>query len=926
VALLERHYESKVIDEAVARAAAGHGGLVVVEGPAGIGKSRLLAEAVAAAEPEMTVLTAEAFATERDFPFGVTRQLLERAARADRVTWSGPVAAALPVLGLGTAPRASAEDPFAAVHGLYWLCAELAERRPLAVVVDDLQWADEPSCRFLAYVARRVEELAVVIVLALRSGETAVAPELVDDVISLDFARHLRPAPLSAMAVTQLVDEVLGCHEPAFVEACRDVTGGNPFLLHHLLAGVRDQHPDPGQELAVMAAPGSLVRSIDARLTRLGAGPRALARAAAVVGPDAELDLVACLGGLGPDEATGAFDALVAAELLAGARPLRFVHPLVHEAVSAAIGPGEGRAAHGRAADLLHARKAPPERVANQLVQAEPAGRAWAAGVLREAAGDALQSGTPGTAVGLLERALAEPPPEDQLPWVRFELGRAQVRLGAPTAETHLRAALAALADPRDRAQVALELSRVLFGTGSHREAVDLLASLIEALGESAPELAAVLESQLLTAARLDLHVRHLVPERLTIPLRVGQDSPPEHRLAHLAVQAVSDGEPLSKPLAFAEQSLVSGRLLDRASDGVLDVLLVARVLLLCGRFAESRKLLTEVVAQAHERGAVFSAMFALMFRAEVALRAGAIDDAATDADVGRRMLEHVLAPFVWAWFAHLVVEVRVEQAEFDEAEALLAQLSPPGPMPPMYASNPLLWSRGGLHLARGDAAAAAEDLEECGRREEAWGERNPAVIAWRSRLALARSALGEDDEAMRLAAEELKLARRFGAAPPIGVALRVLAVVGPEDRRLSLLEEAVTTLTGSGAALEHARAQVDLGAALRRRGQRGAACDVLREAVDRAHRCGATAVVRRGREELVAAGARPRRPALHGPEALTPSESRIARLAASGLTNTKIAQQLFVTARTVEIHLSHAYRKLSIAGRSELAAALATD
>jgi DNA-binding CsgD family transcriptional regulator len=184
-------------------------------------------------------------------------------------------------------------------------------------------------------------------------------------------------------------------------------------------------------------------------------------------------------------------------------------------------------------------------------------------------------------------------------------------------------------------------------------------------------------------------------------------------------------------------------------------------------------------------------------------------------------------------------------------------------------------------------------------------------------------AALGRNEEALRLADEELRLARFLGAPRAIGIALRARGLIAEGDQRDELLREAVAVLAGSGAALEHARALCDLGAALRRAGRRKEAREPLGEALELAHRCGALSLEERARVELLAAGARPRRPLRTGVDALTPSERRIAEMAASGMSNPEIAQALFLTIKTIEGHLSGVYRKLDVRSRTDLARTL---
>jgi DNA-binding CsgD family transcriptional regulator len=228
---------------------------------------------------------------------------------------------------------------------------------------------------------------------------------------------------------------------------------------------------------------------------------------------------------------------------------------------------------------------------------------------------------------------------------------------------------------------------------------------------------------------------------------------------------------------------------------------------------------------------------------------------------------------------------------------------------------NFVLFARGALRLAQGRGTA---DLDELARREGKWRGRSPALFPYRSLLAL--SGQVESAAALRLAAEELELARSWGAPGPLGRSLRTLGLLR-DDREL--LEESLAVLDGSPWRLEHARTLVELGAALRRAGQRRDAREPLHAGMELAHACGAAPLVARAREELLATGARPRRVVRSGVDALTASERRVARMAADGMTNRQIAQALFVTTRTVEVHLTHAYQKLDITRREELLPAL---
>jgi DNA-binding CsgD family transcriptional regulator len=235
-----------------------------------------------------------------------------------------------------------------------------------------------------------------------------------------------------------------------------------------------------------------------------------------------------------------------------------------------------------------------------------------------------------------------------------------------------------------------------------------------------------------------------------------------------------------------------------------------------------------------------------------------------------------------------------------------------------------LVEARGRLRVGQGNLREGVADLLEAGRRWDHLRCLSAGVARWREDAALALAQIGEKDEARRLAAEQLELARATGLPRVLGTATRVAGAVAPRADRLPLLCTAVELLEQSPARLDLARALVELGAAIRRDGRAVEARDPLRRGLELAHRAGAAPLAERARAELVGAGGRPRRPVFTGIEALTASEIRVARLAAEGRTNRETAERLFVTQRTVETHLAHVFQKLSIRGRDELPRELA--
>jgi DNA-binding CsgD family transcriptional regulator len=234
-----------------------------------------------------------------------------------------------------------------------------------------------------------------------------------------------------------------------------------------------------------------------------------------------------------------------------------------------------------------------------------------------------------------------------------------------------------------------------------------------------------------------------------------------------------------------------------------------------------------------------------------------------------------------------------------------------------------LLMSRGRLATLRGEVERGCEHFLAAGRVTDEWGIATPGPLQWRPAAAEALITLHERDQARRLIEAELQSCRRYGSARALGVALRAAAHLEDADGAAARLTQAVGLLARSQSRLEHARGLVDLGSALRRARRPSEARQPLRDGLAAARACGALPLAERAHEELTATGARPRKIVRAGVEALTSSERRVARMAAEGMPNKEIAQALFVTVRTVEAHLHHAYQKLDISRRDQLAATL---
>ena len=332
-ALREREHELGALRERLEGACVGEGTLLLVEGPAGVGKTELVREARAAAlQAGVRPLEARGSELEQPFAFGIVRQLLEPMigeASGDSELFDGAAAPAARLFELDERHSPAGDVGFEALHSLYWLVVNLADRAPLLVSVDDCQWVDRDSLRFLAYLAQRIEGLPVAMLLAGRPADSAGADggSLWAQVASRPEAGLLHPRPLSESASVALARERLG-EEAAeeFCHACHRATGGNPLFLRELLSALdaAGVGPSAGAASEVQAVgPAAVSRFVLHRLATLGPAASELARAVAVLGDDSELQLVGRVAGLSEDAARTAADDLVRADILRSRRAPR---------------------------------------------------------------------------------------------------------------------------------------------------------------------------------------------------------------------------------------------------------------------------------------------------------------------------------------------------------------------------------------------------------------------------------------------------------------------------------------------------------------------------------------------------------------------------------------------------------------------------
>jgi DNA-binding CsgD family transcriptional regulator len=922
--MLGRSAELAVTAAAIKGAAAGRGTLILCEGPAGIGKTTLLRAATASAEEAgLRVLTARGLALEQGFSYGIVRQLLEPVRAASKPDeWEalldGAAELARRVFGGGDVTTAEIGSPHATTHGLYWLIANLAANGPLLIAVDDAHWADPPSLRWLSHLAARIEGLPIALLVAARSGPDE--PEIIGELRGYPATARLGLRPLSSAVTAEIIKDWFGAQAtPELCQAAYDATGGSPFLLDALAKALRARGGDgrPSQLTVFSLGPRPVADAVLRRVSQLGSGAVELTRALAVLGRPAPLRYVAALAGVDLPPAARFTDRLREANVLAAGALLEFEHPIVRTAIYESIPPGERAMAHARAAAMLEADSADSELLALHLLRSEPAGDKHAVDVLRAAAGTASGRGAPDTAAGYLRRALAEPPPAANRAAILLDLGLALASDRDPTAVTVLREAVD---QTTDKSTAALKAAGVLGIWAHHDSAAAICLTALSAVppegqAELVPAVRSQLEAELFanswlsgaSAAGAWARARPLMTDTTTF-----------WHVCH-ALEATVAAMPGTEAMARFAPVLAGG--VEPIKRDSLAAFMAMLVLIWNDKLSTALALCDSVLEDARKRGSMN--LVANVYTARsIALRGlGRLHDAVEDARASLDFKLRNSPPLSIAGSAAFALEALARLGRFAEAEEIIAATDARRPPDGWQHTVMYIQARGQLRVAQ---QRYAEGLEDLHLAADGWRElrnRSPAAAYWRIPAIAAYRETGRPDEAARLASEQLELARGVGTESNLGRALRAAAPFTPDPERT--LTEALALFEANDCRYERAVTLGELGGYMRRAGRRAEAQDPLRRALEWSERTGVDQLTSYVRAELRASGARPRRTALTGPDALTSAERQVASLAADGLSNRQIAQHLFVTQATVETHLRHAFHKLGISSRAELPAQL---
>ena len=875
-------------------------------------------------------MTARGGELEGQFAFGIVRQLFEAPLaganpqiRAELLAGAAGLSASVFASAPTTASGESPESSFAILHGLYWLAANFAARTPTLLVVDDLHWADEPSLRWLIYLARRLEGLPLLLLVGTRPSLQADFPALVAELLADPMGAVIRPGSLGEESTAVLARSRLGTEpDPLFTAALQTGSGGNPLFLLALLDALSREEVPPTADRAAHVlelGPDAISRGIAARLARVPAEATALLRAAAILGDRTELSLAASLAEIEVKTALGAASALVRVDLLSRENPLEFMHPVVRTAVLETMSAAERTQAHRRAAEAILGAGGLPDQTAPHLMLAVPDRDDFIVATLRQAAAQALAQGAAPAAAAYLRRALAEPPRPEERARVLYELGVAELQSGAAESARHLRQAVDELEDATSSPEIVLAYSHAMYVAGQiSPSTLDLLRRTSVRMREVDVDLHWRIEGQMIIAAHFDPELYPLVADQLATPPddSVQGGSGAGVLLAAWASEETRRGDSRARAVEYATRALQS--LLHDPSTRALAINFLYP-LTFAGEVDDAARGYEAAIALAQTQGDALTLAILYSSRASLRAQVGNLRGAEEDLRPIERMPFEDAAALQPYWRGYLA-ELLLERGELAEAQRLVEQR-------PAVAEQGHLLNffrvRGLVAFHAGSPEQALTDLRAAGDRARSLRIENPAFAPWRSEAALTLHRLGRAQEARELAYEELELSQRWGTARTIGISLRALGLVEGGRTGERLLREAVDVLAHSPARLEYARALVDLGAALRRGNSRSDARRLLRQGLELAHQCGATALVTLANEELAATGAHARTILLTGLDALTASERRVAHMAAEDLSNKEIAQALFVTVKTVEQHLGRVYRKLDISSRRQLGEAL---
>lgn len=900
------------LNQLLAAAVTDRGRVAIVSGPVGTGKSTVLQTfARRTVDLRALAIVATGSPAERNLPMGVIHQLF-----SDAPLPAGQRSRVMALLHKGglTPPLAVEEVSLIEAQMMQTLCTILfgpTGQHPLAIVVDDVHYADRRSLLFLSYLARRVRFAPTLAVFCYPESGRIAASSLHAELLRLPHATRIRLSPMTAagveaMAAARVGAEAAGRHALAWYS----LSGGNPLLLSGLLEDYETATAEGGEALDEVVVRDGYGRAVvsclhrgDERMRQIGLGLAALG----------DLDSVDRLMGVEHDFATQAVRELTHAGVLSRGR---FRHPVASSAVLAHLGGAALSDLYRRAASLAVERGAPPRTVAELLLQAGGCGEPWAVPMLVDAARQALRDGPVEPAVAFLKLASQECADEHQRGKIMTDLMRTEWQINPSLPTRYLSQLMDGVEKGYLQGDDAVALARALLWHGSFAKARGVFEYL-DSSGrcqdpDTRAELAIVQPWLRCTFPRfLDQCTALPIATDTTTVTTVGQS----RRLrAVTALTDVLEKRSTSDTFGAVERVLRDAHLDDAGMDTVECSLLA---LIYGGQYEKAASWCELFLREAQPRSAPSRLARLAALRAEIALRHGDLQSAAQHA----RLALDAIAPSSWGVSvgAPLATLVHAEtaMANYTRVYELLDLPVPEAMFDTRYGLS-YLHARGRYSLATGHAPLALQDFLRCGELMAAWELDMAGLAAWRIDAAEAYLAVGLTERARQLLEQQLECC---GGQPRIrAMALRLLAATQPRRHRPMLIRHAVDLLQSCGDRYQLACALMALAQAYEAVNEHRRARVIGHRARSLAEECHVTLGAADAPEPHQPTGELSEPGIPTSPAAvLSDAERRVAALAAVGYTNREISEKLYVTVSTVEQHLTRIYRKLEIASRAEL-------
>ena len=806
-------------------------------------------------------------------------------------------------------------DPYPLFRQLHRAITELAAGQLVCLLIDDLPADDLLTPRWLHFALRRGEHLRLfVLITSPQNPHTPIGDPLIE------LAAHPRCevidlAPLSREAVATLVTSSLGERpEPDVIDLCHRLSAGNPGLVTSVLAGLRK--PEQGSPGLPVVDPDTVSSTVIAKLGALPDHVRTVATALAVVGR-ADLELISPLVKLSPAAVTDALTLLAREYLLWEDQPAQ-LRERTSAAILAAIPPAELTDLRRKTAIILQNDGRPVDEVARRLLEVDRLDQPWMSRVLSDAAALAAGRGATDEVATYLARATEGDPRNVAL---RLDRALERARTDPVTTLAELSEVAEHLTDPVSRARLAVVFALTARTCGQPERGAEMLLRAAKDVSAAPPGLGTqslrsqVIATQLAVALARPATVSSAIELAGGIPWPDGHNTGELSLLGMLAETTMRAGGPIAHAVHHAELA-VSGVV--GADDWSVPA--AATVLRAAGKFDESRQVLDHAVAH-----------FALVedqlghcrlrtHRARIQLATGALHDAEQEVQAAYDLASRK------AWLAHepeigiTLALAKAQLGKAGEATRLLLAVERAGIIDRPDIHPDFLYAKAWSHLARFEWQAAVDDLWECGRALDAAQLANPVLIPWWADAAVASGRLLGDRRRAAAALERGKdLVRRWPTPEGAALVTMVEGVVAPGKRGMDLSVEAAERFAGLPTQIWHALAQFIAGTELAQLGHEKAARSWLRDAIRQALACGHPQWIAVAHRVLQDAGGRMRVSAPCDYDILTSSERRIVELAIAGATNREIAGALYVSLRTVEVHLTRAYRKLGVTGRAGL-------